>query len=129
MSEIVKCTSAAERRQEMLDPTLGAVKKRQVRFGGKVELATEENEKVLCTKLEMKVSTPSLGMAVIKNVKDLVLNNFDSTENGGVWRIMKTILNKHEYAAPSPRAYAKVSTVTTATVTERVTRNKAASFH
>jgi len=45
----------------------------------------------------MKVSTPSLGMAVIKNVKDLVLNNFGSTENGGVWRIMKTILNKHEY--------------------------------
>merc|ERR1712106_158280 len=63
------------------------------------------NEEVLnlCTKLEMalmhgmKVSTPSLGMAVIKNVKDLVSNNFGSTENGGVWRIMRTILNKHEY--------------------------------
>ena len=62
-----------------------------------MELATEENEKVLCTKLEMKVSTPSLGVAVIKNVKDLVLNNFGSTENGSVWRIMRTILNKHEY--------------------------------
>jgi len=105
MSEIVKCTSAAERRQEMLDSTLGAVKRCQVRFGGKVELATEGNEEVLnlCTKLEMalmhgmKVSTPSLGMAVIKNVKDLVSNNFGSTENGAVWRIVRTILNKHEY--------------------------------
>lgn len=105
MSEIVKCTSAAERRQEMLDSTLAAVKKCQVRFGGRVELATEGNEEValLCKKFElslmhgMKVSTPSLGMAVIKNVKDLVSNNFGQTENGGVWRIVRTILNKHEY--------------------------------
>jgi len=89
----------------MLDSTLSAVKKCQVRFGGKVELATEGNEEVslLCKKFElslmhgMKVSTPSLGMAVIKNVKDLVSNNFGQTENGGVWRIVRTILNKHEY--------------------------------
>eukprot|EP00092_Neocalanus_flemingeri_P018720 GFUD01020275.1.p1 GENE.GFUD01020275.1~~GFUD01020275.1.p1 ORF type:complete len:796 (+),score=193.24 GFUD01020275.1:230-2617(+) len=105
MSEITRCTSAAERRQELLDSTLGAVKKCQVRFGGKVELATEGNDEInnLCTRLEMallhglKVVTPSLGMAVIKNVKDLVSNNFGSTENGGVWRIVRTILNKHEY--------------------------------
>jgi len=105
MSEVLRCTSAAERRQEMLDSTLGAVKKCQVRFGGKVELATEGNEEIinLCTKLELalmhglKVTTPSLGMAVIQNVKDLVSNNFGTTENGGVWRIVRTILNKHEY--------------------------------
>jgi len=105
MSDVTRCTSAAERRQVLLESTLGAVKKCQVRFGGKVELATEGNEEIshLCTKLEMallhgfKVVTPSLGMAVIKNVKDLVSNNFGSTENGGVWRIMRTILNKHEY--------------------------------
>jgi len=105
MSEITRCTSAAERRQELLDSTLAAVKKCQVKFGGKVELATEGHEEIinLCTRLEMtilhglKVITPSLGMAVIKNVKDLVSNNFGSTENGGVWRIVRTILNKHEY--------------------------------
>jgi len=70
-----------------------------------VELATEGYDEIgiLCTKLEMallhglKVVTPSLGMAVIKNVKDLVSNNFGSTENGGVWKIVRTILNKHEY--------------------------------
>ena len=88
MSEAVRCTSAAERRQEMLDSVLSAVKKCQIRFGGKVELATEGNEEIniLCSKLEltlihgMKVTTPSLGMAVIKNVKDLESNNFGSTE-------------------------------------------------
>ena len=105
MAEAGKCFSAAERRQEMLDSTLAAIKKCQIRFGGKVELATDENEEIsnLCTKLEllilhgMKVDTPSLGMAVIKNMKELVSNNFGSSQNSGVWRIIRTVLNKHEY--------------------------------
>ena len=53
-----------------------------------LSLAIERNTEIiiLCSKLEltlihgMKVTTPSLGMAVIKNVKDLESNNFGSTE-------------------------------------------------
>jgi len=144
MSKIVKCTSAAERRQEMPDPTLGAVKKRQVRFGGKVELATEGNEEVLnlCTKLEM------YWLRSVPNEQSLerYLGNDDSTQHveefsvsesapiGAEFHkpnIFSTLLNSS--AAPFPRASAKVSKVksarpvTMATMTGRLTRNKAAS--
>lgn len=101
------CSSASQVRQQLLETLLDSVKKCQIRFGGKAELATESNEAVAdtCAKFEaalqhgMKETTASLSFAVIKNVKDLVTNNFglNETVSPPIWRIVKTVLNKHEY--------------------------------
>ena len=99
-------SSAGDRRQELLDILLKSVKKCQEKFGQRSELATDYNDQVseLCIKLEMifqhglKTHGSSLSMAVLKNVKDLVSNNFSgSTEAGGLWRVIRPVLNKHEY--------------------------------
>ena len=99
-------SSAGDRRQELLDILLKSVKKCQEKFGQRSELATDYNEQVseLCLKLEMifqhglKTPGSSLSMAVLKNMKDLVSNNFSSpTEGGGLWRVIRPVLNKHEY--------------------------------
>lgn len=98
--------SAGDRRQELLDILLKSAKKCQDKFGQRSELATDYNEQVsdLCLKLEMifqhglKTPGSSLSMAVLKNVKDLVSNNFSSpTDRGGLWRVIRPVLNKHEY--------------------------------
>ena len=98
--------SAGDRRQELLDILLKSVKKCQEKFGQRSELATDYNEQVsdLCLKLEMifqhglKTPGSSLSMAVFKNVKDLVSNNFSGpTDGGGLWRVIRPVLNKHEY--------------------------------
>lgn len=98
--------SAGDRRQELLDMLLKSVKKCQDKFGQKSELATDYSEQVsdLCLKLEMifqhglKTQGSSLSMTVFKNVKDLVSNNFSSpTDGGGLWRVVRPVLNQHEY--------------------------------
>ena len=99
--------SAGDRRQELLDGVLAAVKTCQNRFGQRAELATDScpEVSVLCAKLEMAImhglktsGSSNLGMAVFRNVKDLVSNGFGSTDTaGGLWRIVRTVLNKHEY--------------------------------
>ena len=99
--------SAGDRRQELLDGVLAAVKTCQNRFGQRAELATDScpEVEVLCVKLEMAIlhglkttGASNLGMAVFRNVKDLVSNGFGSQDTaGGLWRIVRTVLNKHEY--------------------------------
>ena len=98
---------AAERRQELLAGLLAAVKQCQARYSGQAELATENSQEAvaLCAKLEQvlqhglrRTAEPSLGLAVIKNVKDLVSNNFGSGDSdGGVWRVVWPLLTQHEY--------------------------------
>ena len=98
--------SAGDRRQELLDGVLAAVKTCQTRFGQRAELATDSCPEVgvLCVKLEMAIlhglkttGSSNLGMAVFRNVKDLVSNGFGSSDSaGGLWRIVRTVLNKHE---------------------------------
>ena len=106
MAEKTTVSSAGDRRQELLDILLKSVKKCQDKFGQRSELATDYNEQVaeLCLRLEMifqhglKTPGSSLSMAVFKNVKDLVSNNFSSpTDGGGLWRVVRPVLNKHEY--------------------------------
>ena len=99
--------SAGDRRQELLDGVLAAVKTCQSRFGQRAELATDSCPEVgiLCVKLEMAIlhglkttGSSNLGMAVFRNVKELVSNGFGTSDTGGgLWRIVKTVLNKHEY--------------------------------
>ena len=99
--------SAGDRRQELLDGVLAAVKICQNRFGQRAELATDSCPEVgvLCVKLEMAIlhglkttGSSNLGMAVFRNVKELVSNGFGSSDTaGGLWRIVRTVLNKHEY--------------------------------
>ena len=100
--------SGGERRQELLDLLLKAVKKCQEKFGERSELATDYNEEVaeLCLRLEMifqhglKMAGSSLSLSVLKNVADLVSNNFSSPTDGGaqggMWRVIRPVLNKHE---------------------------------
>ena len=98
--------SAGDRRQGLLDGVLAAVKTCQSRFGQRAELATDSCPEVgvLCVKLEMAIlhglkttGSSNLGMAVFRNVKDLVSNGFGSSDTaGGLWKIVRTVLNKHE---------------------------------
>ena len=101
------CVSGGDRRQELLDLLLRAVKKCQEKFGERSELATDYNEEVadLCLRLEMifqhglKTAVSSLSLSVLKNVADLVSNNFSSPTDGsqgGMWRVVRPVLNKHE---------------------------------
>ena len=106
-SEPGSVISAGDRRQELLDGVLTAVKTCQQRFGQRAELATDSCPEVgvLCVKLEMAIlhglkttGTSNLGMAVFRNVKELVSNGFGSSDTaGGIWRIVRTVLNRHEY--------------------------------
>ena len=98
-------SSLGERRQELLDILLKSVKKCLDKFGERSELATDYDDQVsdLCLKIEMifqhglKTTGSSLSLAVLRNVKDLVSNNFSSpTEGGGMWRVISPLLNKHE---------------------------------
>ena len=104
--EAGRCVAAGDRRQELLEAVLASVKACQNRFGQRAELATDTCPEVssLGDQLEVVLqhglkspSSSSLGMTVLRNVKDLVSNNFGATEAaGGVWRGGRTILNKHE---------------------------------
>ena len=89
----------------MLEAALAAAKCCQTKFGKKTELATDSSDEVLtlCSKLELiiqhglKPGSSSLGLTVLKNVKDLVSNNSNSSDDGGMWRIIRTVLNRHEF--------------------------------
>ena len=99
------CGYGGDRRQELLDQLLKAVKKCQEKFGKRSELATDYNDEVseLCTLIErifqhgLKTIESSLSMSVLRNVKDLVSNNSaDGGALGGMWRVIRPILNQHE---------------------------------
>jgi len=97
----------SQERQKLLERLLSCVKQCQVRFGGKSELATHTSDEVanVCDSFEtvlqhgMKETTTTLGFSVIKNVKDLVTNNLgvNETVRPPIWRVVKTLLNKHEH--------------------------------
>ena len=40
------------------------------------------------------ITRSSIGLVVLKNVKDLVSGS--SSDSGGMWRVVRTVLNKHE---------------------------------
>ena len=96
--------SHGDRRQELLDGLLSTAKSCQNKFGEKTELVSDSNEeiKILCTMIEMvfvhgfKTASSSLDLVALKNVKDLVSGTTESG-TGGVWRIVRTILNRQEF--------------------------------
>lgn len=97
-----KSVSAGDRRQELLQSLLHAAKACQNKYAQKSELATDANEDVrnLISKLELvfqhglRSVRSSIGLVVLKNVKDLVSGS--SSDSGGMWRVVRTVLNKHE---------------------------------
>ena len=105
MASSERLASAGERRQELLDGVLSAAKSCQSKFGKKTELATSHCDTVteLCSRLELilqhglRPESSSLGLAVLRNVKDLVSNSSNTSEAGGVWRVVRTVLNRHEF--------------------------------
>ena len=95
-----------EDRQKLLSNLLNAIKSCQVRFGGKSELATE-NEKVvseLCYNLEvvlehgLKHQPGSGGGRILSKAGLNGLGNVlpNSSTKPSVWSYVKTCLSKHE---------------------------------
>jgi len=95
--------SASQVRQKLLESTLDSVKVCQAKFGGKPELATTADAEIgqLCKQIELilnhglKDRDSSLGLAVIRNVRDLVGGG--ELESRKLWRLVKTILPTSEH--------------------------------
>jgi len=94
--------SASQVRQKLLQGLLDSVKQCQVRYGGKSELATGDQDEVicLCRQLELvlnhglKDQESSLGLSVIRNVRDLVGGG--EVEGKNLWKLLKKELNAQE---------------------------------
>ena len=94
----------SDERQKLLSNLLNAIKSCQVRFGGKSELATE-NEKVvseLCHCLEIvlehglkqhPVSANLLGKAALNGLGNVLPNTLLKPS---MWSYVKTVLSKHD---------------------------------
>ena len=96
----------SQERQRLLSNLLNAIKSCQVRFGGKSELATE-NEKVvseLCHNIEvvlehgLKHNTSSIGGNLLNKTGLNSLGNVlpSLSNRPSMWTYVKTCLNKHE---------------------------------
>ena len=113
-----------EQRQKLLTDLLSAIKACQVRFGGKSELATENEEVVsnLCYNLEVVLEhglkQPAGGTGLLRRTKgnntstnaatttfrqmqDLMSNNLgnvlsNSSNKPTMWSYVKNLLSKHE---------------------------------
>lgn len=102
-SELTK--SYEEERQTLLLQLLDAVKQCQIRFGGRTELATESDSRIvsLCSQFEAVLQHGFRGnnknfsalRQVTEMMKGLNLKNSDSEPT--FWHFVRTILNKHEY--------------------------------
>ncbi|XP_023221437.1 sorting nexin-29-like isoform X1 [Centruroides sculpturatus] len=97
--------SYEEERQTLLLHLLDAVKQCQIRFGGRTELATESDSRIvsLCTQFEAVLQHGFRGnnknysafRQVTEIMKGLNLKNLESEP--AFWHFVRTILNKHEY--------------------------------
>jgi len=102
MTTMSSTPSASQVRQKLLQASLDCVKKCQVRYGGKTELAIGEEESVqeLCKQIELILShglkdkDTHLGLAVIRNVRDLVGGG--EVEGRTLWNLLKSYLNPTE---------------------------------
>ncbi|KAK8784195.1 hypothetical protein V5799_009440 [Amblyomma americanum] len=90
-------------RQILLSRLLDAVKQCQIRFGGRKELATESDSRVvnLCTQFEAVLQhgmKRSKGLSSIRQVSEIVkgLNLWNSDSDFVFWHYVRTHLTKHE---------------------------------
>ncbi|KAL1444129.1 hypothetical protein MTO96_030029 [Rhipicephalus appendiculatus] len=90
-------------RQILLSRLLDAVKQCQIRFGGRKELATESDSRVvnLCTQFEAVLQhgmKKSKGLSSIRQVSEIVkgLNLWNSDSDYVFWHYVRTHLTKHE---------------------------------
>jgi len=95
-------------RQELMSEVLTAVKNVQSRFGGRSELATEENPAVrqLCNALQniLQHRIATRGQDVLRNTLNILKSPAGSSGTGGgigaappFWTYVKTRLSKHEF--------------------------------
>jgi len=95
-------SSASQVRQRLLEDCLNCVKACQARFGGRPELATGEDEGValFCKQIELilnhglKDKDTNLGLAVIRNVRDLVGGG--DLDGRYLWSLLKQMLSSSE---------------------------------
>ncbi|KAM7295892.1 sorting nexin-29 [Ixodes scapularis] len=90
-------------RQILLSRLLDAVKQCQIRFGGRKELATESDSRVvnLCTQFEAVLQhgmKKSKGLSSIRQVSEIVrgLNLWNADSDYVFWHFVRTHLTKHE---------------------------------
>lgn len=92
-------------RQSLLSKLLDAVKQCQIRFGGKTELATENDSRVVCLCVQFEAV---LQHGIRKNNKSFLplrhvtgmmkgLNILNGETDAVFWQLVRTVLNKHEY--------------------------------
>ena len=97
-----------EKKQILLDELLEAVKQCQIKFGGKSELATEDEDVIaeLCKKLEAILNHGLKTQDPLVLIKERVANNIQSLinntpannypQNKSPWSFIKIHLNRHE---------------------------------
>nr|XP_042903600.1 sorting nexin-29 isoform X4 [Parasteatoda tepidariorum] len=97
--------SGVQERQTLLSRLLDAVKQCQIRFGGRTELATENDSRVvcLCTQLETVLQhgmrKTDKSFLPLRHVADMMknLNIINNEAEPSFWQIVRLVLNKHEY--------------------------------
>lgn len=94
-----------QERQALLSKLLDAVKQCQIRFGGRTELATESDSRVVClcaqfeAVLQHGFRKNNKGFLPLRHVTEMMkgLNLLNGEGDAVFWQFVRTILNKHEY--------------------------------
>lgn len=94
-----------QERQSLLSKLLDAVKQCQIRFGGRTELATENDSRVVCLcaqfegVLQHGIRKTNKSFLPLRHVTGMMkgLNILNNDCEPVFWQIVRLVLNKHEY--------------------------------
>ncbi|GFY50133.1 sorting nexin-29 [Trichonephila inaurata madagascariensis] len=94
-----------QERQSLLSKLLDAVKQCQIRFGGRTELATENDSRVVClcaqfeAVLQHGIRKTNKSFLPLRHVTGMMkgLNILNNECEPVFWQIVRLVLNKHEY--------------------------------
>ncbi|CAL1283396.1 unnamed protein product [Larinioides sclopetarius] len=94
-----------QERQSLLSKLLDAVKQCQIRFGGRTELATENDSRVVClcaqfeAVLQHGIRKTNKSFLPLRQVTGMMkgLNILNGEAESVFWQIVRLVLNKHEY--------------------------------
>ncbi|KAF8774174.1 sorting nexin-29-like isoform X2 [Argiope bruennichi] len=94
-----------QERQSLLSKLLDAVKQCQIRFGGRTELATENDSRVVClcaqfeAVLQHGIRKTNKSFLPLRHVTGMMkgLNILNNEAEPVFWQIVRLVLNKHEF--------------------------------
>ncbi|XP_054716261.1 sorting nexin-29-like [Uloborus diversus] len=96
---------AVQERQALLSRLLDAVKQCQIRFGGRTELATENDSRVVClcaqfeAVLQHGIRKNNKSFPHLRHVTGMMknLSILNGETDSVFWQLIRLVLNKHEY--------------------------------